>query len=262
MGMSLPHYSIRPLVFILSLFALGILVDFSLLPAYTQWALVLLILPTIFFLFRKHEHLDEKRLAVVIVLSILIGVLWDKVALHIDIWGFPDASVSFWLLGVPIEEYIFAIAMPTIILGIYTSLPHFRKNGTLNVLRFNEKILAVALFFVQMMVWAFLFFGDPVSYWKWLVFFAVTPSLFFLFRKGEKIDEVRLIVTLAVSLVIALTMDYFFIHSESWTYNEDALIGRLHVLPIDDILFTIFVSITIIGLYTALPRKHILTGRW
>lgn len=98
-------------------------------PAYTRWAIVLLILPSIFFLFRKESDLDRKKILVISVIAIILGLIWDHVAIRLQIWDFPKENVTGWFLGIPIEEYVFAICFPTIVLGIYTSLPKFRNHA-------------------------------------------------------------------------------------------------------------------------------------
>lgn len=52
-----------------------------------------------------------------------MGLIWDHVAIDLRIWDFPKESVIGWFLGIPIEEYIFAVGFPVIVIGIYTSLP-------------------------------------------------------------------------------------------------------------------------------------------
>lgn len=83
-----------------------------------------------------------------------------------------------------------------------------------------------------------------------------------MWRKGEKIDEARLFITCFIMIGITVIIDLIFITNGAWYYDNGALIGRIGVVPIDDILFGIFNAITIIGFYTSLPNKNTLTARW
>ena len=251
-----------PLLFILSTIGLLALYFFPYLPSYTRLAIGILIPIAMFFIFRKEERLDEKKFLVIMAISFIATILWDTIAIKFGIWGFHRENTSIWILGVPLEEYIFGIWLSSTILGIYTSLPHF-KHYPLNTAKISDVTLLVVVFLLQSVAWLTIIFSDPASYIKWLIILGAIPSLFYLLRKGETIDEVRLLMTCLIMIAIAIIIDIIFIKANAWYYNEQALaIGRVGIVPIEDLLFTIFTSITIIGIYTSLPPKKMLTGKW
>ncbi len=228
-------------------------------PTYTLLVLIFFV-PPVFFILKRDKKLDKKKLAVVLFFCLIATVIWDTVAINLGIWGFPKESVSLWLFGIPLEEYMFGIWFPITILGIYTMLPKFRKHSIPEP-HLKEWPLLCLVFFLQSIV-LFLIFLNPVSYLNWLLFIAVLPSLFYLWRKGEKIDEVRLLITCICMAAIVVIVDHIFVPLGAWHYNEAALLGRIGYIYFDDILFGIFNSIAIIGFYTSLPSKHMLTGKW
>lgn len=230
-------------------------------PAYTRWAVILLILPALFFICRKESALNLKKVGVVCFATILLGIIWDTVAIRLKIWAFPSESVIGWFLGLPLEEYVFAICFPIIILGLYTSLPKFRFNIP-NGPRLKEIPAVLLMFFGQILAWVVLLFSNAQSYLKWLFFLAIIPSLFYLWRKGEKIDEVRMALLVVMMIIATLVVDVIFTNSGSWLHYDAALTGRIGVVPIEDVLFSIFTSISIVGLYTSLPNKNLLFGKW
>ena len=250
-----------PLLLILSIAGLLSLYFLSYLPPYTRLTLGFLIQFATFFVFRREEQFDEQKFLVVLLISIIATILWDTIAIKFNIWGFPKESVSFWVLGIPIEEYIFGLWLSTTVLGIYTSLPHF-KHHPLNKSKSSDIPLLIIVFLLQSIAWLLIFFSNPTSYFKWLLILGITPSIFFIWRRGEKIDEIRLFITCVLMIVITVVIDLIFIKAGAWYYNDSALIGRISIVPIDDLLFAIFCSITIIGLYTSLPSKDVLTGKW
>lgn len=231
------------------------------LPAYTQWAIILLILPSIFFIIAEKRKLNFKKLAVISGIGVLMGIIWDTIAIRMNIWNFPKESVIGWLLGIPIEEYVFAVCFCIVVIGIYTSLPKFRYHIS-DGPRMREVPLLILVFVFQIASWLWLFYSDGESYLKWLLFLAIIPSIFYLWRKGEKIDEARLGITVLILIVATIITDIIFIKSASWYHNDSALIGRIGIVPIDDILFSVFIGISVIGLYTSLPKKHIISGKW
>ena len=165
-------------------------------------------------------------------------------------------------MGVPLEEYLFAFWLVTVTLGIYTSLPNDQRKHILNIPHF--KIIPVIIFtsFAQLSVLYFLIFGNINSYIKWLLVLAIIPSIFYIFRKGEKIDYKKMFYTSLIMGAITILYDYIFIPIGAWHHYDSALLGKIGMVPIDDILFSIFSAITIIGFYTSIPHNHPFTGKW
>jgi lycopene cyclase domain-containing protein len=244
----------RHLVFWLCIVATVLLMGFPSLPVYTRWAFILLFLPSVFFIFRREAKFDHKALLLVWVLTIFGAILWDKIAYKHNLWYFPATSVSGYLLGIPYEEYIWGLSFTTIAIGIYTSLPKFRHT-IYDGPRFQDIYLLCTVFVLDMLAIFWVFSSGTTSYFKWLLVIAILPSLIFLWRKGEKIDEVRLILTIVLFLLYFIWNDHVFILTRSWGYNESALIGRVGIVPIDDILFGFFHVILCIGFYTSLQSK-------
>ena len=56
----------------------------------------------------REEGREGKNFSVVVPLAIFATVVWDTVALRFGLWDFPLGSTSFWILGVPAEEYVLA----------------------------------------------------------------------------------------------------------------------------------------------------------
>lgn len=229
--------------------------------SYTKWAFVLLVLPSIFFVFRKESSLDKEKFALICVGALIATLFWDYAAIHLGIWDFPRHNVSGWLFGIPLEEYVFGICFSAITLGVYTSLPHFREK-LYDGPRIREIPLLAAVSIMEFVLLMTLLFSDAQSYFKWLLVFAIVPSLFYLWRRGEKIDEVRLAITILIGLVVCIPLDLIFIGSGSWFYHESALLWKIGRIPVEDLLFVIFTSITVVGLYTSLPKKRLFSGSW
>jgi len=53
----------------------------------------------------------RKVLLVVAAVGIVAGAVWDNIATHLlKLWSFnPDTIVGLWLLGLPLEEWLFFI---------------------------------------------------------------------------------------------------------------------------------------------------------
>ena len=251
----------KTLLFFLSLFGLSILSLVNTLPHYIFYALLFLVIPSIYFIFRAEKTLDEKRFLLVILVSLLGGFLWDSIAIYLKIWSFPKENILIWFYGVPLEEFIFFATFPTIAMGIYSSLPSHRKQKLFREEpKVADGIILIFVFALQIGLFTSLLFFGMNSYLKWLLFFAGFPSVFYLFRKGERIDEINLLITVVIWVVYLVIIDPFFIVSRAWFYSDAALLGRIWIIPIDDILFTIFCTILTIGIYTSIPKKILQLG--
>jgi len=252
------------IIFLLFLIVLGIcfLKFLNFLPNYSRLALVFLVLPSLFFVFRKGSSLNLKKYLLIIILSPIFTIIWDTTAQATWLWRFPKEAVSFWILGIPLEEYFFAFWFITMVLGIYTSLPKLKIRPGIfdNHPHITEPFLFTIIFILQFTAFSFLF-TNPESYIKWLIVFAILPSVFYLWRKREHIDEQRLLITLIIMFAVAILIDLIFIPGNVWYYNELSLIGRIGIVPIDDILFILFNSIFLIGFYTSLPNKNMWLGK-
>jgi len=229
------------------------------LPAYTKLALVFLILPTIFVYFKHGGHLDKKKLLVTSLLAIFATIVWDNIAINLKIWDFPKENVIGWLLGVPIEEYFFGFWIVAMSIGIYTAL--HKQKSVINIPHLKTLTLLILTTLAQFAVLFFIFFYNANSYIKWLLVLAIIPSFFFVFRKGERIDYIKMFITALIMGLITIVYDHIFIPG-SWYHYDSAIIGRIWGVPIDDILFSFFTSITIIGFYTSVPHKHPFIGKW
>jgi lycopene cyclase domain-containing protein len=193
-------------------------------------------------------------------MCVVATIIWDTVAIRLGIWGFLKENTSWWILGIPLEEYIFGLWLPIVILGIYTSLPKFKKHS-IKEPHLKEIPLLFLIFILQFFVLIYLLY-NPVSYLGWLLLLAIIPSLFYLWRRGEKIDEVRLLVTCICVTAIVIAVDNVFVPLGAWHYNDNALLGNIGYIYFDDILFGIFNSIIVVGFYTSLPSEHIFKGKW
>ena len=254
--------TIRYLLFGVSIFiAIGI--AFSNLPPYIKWESIFYIIPTLLFLLFLN-NVNFKKLAVLAAVALVIGTIWDKIAITLGIWGFPNQSIITWIWGIPIEEYIFFVVVPIFFVVIYLSIhqihiPHF---SIIQKPRFQQHTLKIVIMAAELIVLLFIFMTQQVSYTSWTIIFLGFPVLFFLFRRYEKFDEDRLLLTLLIAVVTTFIFDYVFIINDTWFYTSGALLGYIGIVPIDDLLLAVFITIAAIGLYTSLPSRRIFTGKW
>lgn len=61
-----------------------------------------------------------KNLALSLFILFIIGVIWDQISVRLGIWSFSEDKIIGNLFGIPIEEYIFIIFVPLLVITVYT----------------------------------------------------------------------------------------------------------------------------------------------
>ena len=78
------------------------------------------IIPSIILLFILREKINMKNLALSLFILFIIGVIWDQISIRLGIWSFSEDKIIGNLFGIPIEEYIFIIFVPLLVITVYT----------------------------------------------------------------------------------------------------------------------------------------------
>jgi len=78
------------------------------------------VIPSIILLFILRNKINLKNLAISLFILFIIGVVWDQISVRMGIWSFSDEKIIGNLFGIPIEEYIFFIFVPLLVITVYT----------------------------------------------------------------------------------------------------------------------------------------------
>ncbi|MDO8515489.1 MAG: lycopene cyclase domain-containing protein [bacterium] len=84
---------------------------------YFEWLIIFFGIPIfIFFLFDKNIFWQNKKIFYKVMSGgVIFGLPWDYIAIKNNVWSFPQGLSNIYLFSIPIEEYIFAIMLLTII---------------------------------------------------------------------------------------------------------------------------------------------------
>jgi len=77
------------------------------------------VIPSIILLFYLRDKINLKNLVVSLSLLFVIGFVWDQISVRLGIWNFSDEKIIGKFLGIPIEEYIFFIFVPLLVITVY-----------------------------------------------------------------------------------------------------------------------------------------------
>ena len=78
------------------------------------------VIPSLVLLFILRKSLNLKNLGISLFILFIIGVLWDQLSVRLGIWSFSEDKIIGNLFGIPVEEYIFFIFVPLLVISVYT----------------------------------------------------------------------------------------------------------------------------------------------
>ena len=78
------------------------------------------IIPSLILLYLLRDRINFKNLTITLFILFVIGVVWDQLSVRLGIWSFSDDKIIGNLFGIPIEEYLFIIFVPLLVITVYT----------------------------------------------------------------------------------------------------------------------------------------------
>jgi len=78
------------------------------------------VIPSLILLYILRNRINLKNLGISLFILFIIGVIWDQISVRLGIWSFSDEKIIGNLFGIPIEEYIFFIFVPLLVISVYT----------------------------------------------------------------------------------------------------------------------------------------------
>ena len=89
--------------------------------------LIFAVIPSIILLYVLRDRIVLKNLAIALFILFFIGVIWDQISVRLEIWTFSDDKIVGNLFGIPIEEYLFFIFVPLLVIAVYTLINKIMK---------------------------------------------------------------------------------------------------------------------------------------
>jgi lycopene cyclase domain-containing protein len=82
--------------------------------------LIFAIIPSLVLLYLLRDRINLKNLVISLFILFIIGIIWDQVSVRLGIWSFSQDKILGNLFGIPIEEYLFIIFVPLLVISVYT----------------------------------------------------------------------------------------------------------------------------------------------
>ena len=88
---------------------------------------VFAVIPSLVLLYLLRKSINFRNLFISVIILFIIGVVWDQISVRMGIWSFSQDKTVGNLFGMPIEEYIFMIFVPLLVITVYTLISKFKK---------------------------------------------------------------------------------------------------------------------------------------
>jgi len=188
--------------------------------------------------FDKRLRFDKqwKFLFPAMLLTMVIFIPWDMVKTYLEVWGFnPRYLLGIYIGNLPLEEWLFFIAIPYACLFTYHSLNYLVKKDYLG--KYSDRItlvLAIVLLVIGLFNTGRLY--TSVTF--------ISTGVFLLFHrfvvKGDYMGRFYLmyLVTLIPFFIVNGLLTGSFIPDEVVFYDDTQNLGiRLGTIPVEDMVY-------------------------
>lgn len=219
---------------------------------YLLLMLALIIVPVIYS-FKKEVrfYTKLKYLFPAILFSGAIFILWDIRFTELGIWQFnPGYILGIYFMKLPIEEWLFFLAVPFYSVFIYevlkVKLPDFEKNN-----------LFVAVSLVLLVVFALLAYFERTRLYTFFTFFLL--AIYFgytVFRNRFKKHYSHFYLTYFISLVPFLIVSGILTALPVVEYNQAHILGiHIFTVPIENLAYFFLLLLINVTIYEYLKQR-------
>lgn len=172
-----------------------------------------------------------------LILSILIVstayIIWDSIATKRGDWAFsPEHLIGIYFFGLPIEEILFFITVPYSCVFIYETVKFYVKEKEL---RLNKNIFWGAALFILIIAIVF----NHQHYTFTVTIFTAIFFILTIFIKPQLLNSYHYWLTMLISFVPFLIVNYFLTSIPIVTYNDAAFFGKRFItIPLEDFLYS------------------------
>jgi lycopene cyclase domain-containing protein len=96
---------------------------------YVLLMIIFAITPSLILLYLFRDKINIKILAITLFTLFILGIIWDFISVKLGIWNFTEDKIIGILFGMPIEEYLFMIFVPLLVITVYTAIETILKRN-------------------------------------------------------------------------------------------------------------------------------------
>ncbi len=185
-----------------------------------------------------------------ILMSAVFFISWDIWFTHLGIWKFnPEYILGFYILNLPIEEWLFFLVVPFSCVFIYEVLNYFVKRDLLS----NTKKAITILLSILLLLMA-VYFHDRLYTFAVSLFLGIFLLLHqFIFRS---VYLGRFYIAWAVCLLPFLIVNGVLTAMPVVIYNNPETLGiRIYTIPVEDVFYGMLNILQVITVYEWAKNK-------
>jgi len=218
--------------------------------------LILIVITLSYPLFKSFENKIQfyhswKFLLPSIIISAIIFITWDLWFTHIGIWQFnPDYILGFYILNLPIEEWLFFIVVPFSCIFIYEVMNYYIKKDLLaRSCKHITNLLAITLLLI----------GIAYNHClhTFITFLSLSIFLFFHQYILRSAYLGRYYISWIVCMIPFLIINGVLTAMPVLIYNESEIIGiRIYTIPVEDVFYGMLLYLSVLTIYEGLKQNR------
>jgi lycopene cyclase domain-containing protein len=193
-----------------------------------------------------------KELAIAILISGVVFIVWDEIFTRLGIWGFNSRYITGWQMGsLPIEEIMFFIVIPYACVFTYFVLKDASQK---NYFFSRHELLSYGLIVAMLITGVYNLEKAYTS--VTLISFAFFLTYLTLKVRARYLGHfyVAFCFILLPFFIMNGVLTGSFIPEEIVWYNDTANLGiRLGTVPLEDIFYAMFLMLMNIAIYERVP---------
>jgi lycopene cyclase domain-containing protein len=195
-----------------------------------------------------------KHIIPAIIITAIPFIIWDIIFESHKIWSFsPDHTLGLYILGLPVEEWLFFLIIPYACFFIYETMIYFTGAITFRYIRYITLLLAFLLLIISL-------FTMHLTY-TFISFFLASGLLFLIaYRKRINRHLSNFFKGYLVSLVPFLIVNGLLTKIPVVLYNnEENLSLRIYSIPVEDMVYLLsllFINFSLYEIFKQYDHKR------
>jgi lycopene cyclase domain-containing protein len=192
-----------------------------------------IMIPLIMSFEKKLNFIKNIKEVSISILSVLVlFIIWDIWFTSIGVWSFnPDYITGVYLLGLPLEEWLFFIAIPYSLLFVYENIKtftNFKKSKNF------EQYFNLFLLFTFMLIASY----SKTHIYTFLTFTLLCIFLVFSFIFTFKFNFKTVYISYLIALLPFFIVNGILTYLPVVIYNDNENLGiRLISIPVEDVFY-------------------------
>lgn len=191
-----------------------------------------------------------KNVSISIFITLVFFIIWDIWFTSMGVWSFnPDYLIGIYLFGLPVEEWMFFIAIPYALLFVYENIKTF-VNFSKNI---NHEHY-INTFFLVIFIFVAAFFKAHIYTFFTFILLSIYLVMSYIFT--FKINFKTVYLSYLISLIPFFIVNGILTYLPVVMYNDSENLGiRLVSIPVEDIFYGLLMFLLNVTIFEYLRSR-------